>query len=164
MGKCFGFDSQKAYINRHLKSYDYELYAQRNRDDILCIYRRRKREIVAAEWDGFKLLDFIDSPEFVFALTDTWKTNGTPREWGADYVLSRLREMDFWSDPEMFSKMERENDKINEIKRKDFRNETEAALLDNKRALQKSFGDINTANMSMREKRKEKQDKKLGVL
>lgn len=156
--RCFGFDSQKAYINRNLKRYGYEYYAARNCNGVLCVYRKHKRMAVAAEWDNFRLIDLIDSPEFVCALTDNWRTNGVPREWGADIVLSRLKDTDLRDDPHLIEKMDEANERVRQTRAKDFRNMTESCLLESKSALQKAFSGINTSTLSKREETKRKRD------
>lgn len=157
---CFGYDTQKSYINRNLKRYGPDYYCERNKDGILCVFRKNKRAVLAAEWDGFTLYNLIDSPEFVFALTDNWKTTGKPREWGSEHVLLRLKETDWWANPNLLDEMDKQNAKIDEAKARDLRNQTESYLADNHSVFKKAFADINTANLSKREARKINKDKR----
>lgn len=145
-------------LNRTLKVYDRELYAKENRDGILCVLRKKKRFIHVGDFNGVALFDLVDSPDFVLALTDNWKTNGTPREWGALVVIERLRQTDVWHDPDLIDKIDRENAKIDEMRSKDRISNTEAFLLDNKRGLQKAWNDINTSSLSKKEDHKRKRD------
>jgi hypothetical protein len=160
VNRFFGYDSYKNYISRAVKVYDHDYYAARNRNGILCVYRKNQRMIVAAEWDDFKLFQLIDSPEFVCALTDNWRTNGRPREWGAEYILKRLRETDLHHDPELVEKLDQANAKVDESKMKNFRNQTEDHLRENMSAIRKSFSDINTSTLSKKEINKVKRDKR----
>lgn len=146
-------------LNRSLKVYDRELYSKVNKDGILCVFRRKKRYVYVCDFNGAPLYDLVESPDFVFALTDNWKTTGIPREWGSQVVLERLRKMDAWADPDLIEKIDRENEKIDEIKRKDRISNTEAYLLDNKREIQKAWNDINTSTLSKREEHKRIREK-----
>ena len=141
------------YINRNIKRYDRELYCKLGSNGVMMIFRRNKRFVVTLKGHDFVLSNLIDSPELVFSLTDNWKANGKPIEWGYEKILERLKSIDIWDDPDFIEKMDRENEKIDEAKSRHFRNETEAALLDNKKAIQRGFSDVNTSLMSKGNKR-----------
>lgn len=156
-------DSRTKYITKVVSRYDRELYAKRNRDGILCVFRKGKRAEELYRDDDMAILGYVDSPSFVLALTDNWKTSGKPRDWGALLVEKKLKDMDAWADPELLDKFDKQNEKVDEIRKKDFRNNTEAWVSDNKRMFQKAFSEINTANLSKREIRKENDEKNFKI-
>ncbi len=148
-------DARLDYVNRNLKRYDRSLYCVKSRDNVFKILRKAHRFISIGEFSGRIMFDLIESPEYVFSLTDNWKSNGALREWGAEKILERLKNIDIWDDPDFFDKLDQKNDKVEEIKRKDFHNETLAALWDNQRAIRRGFADINTSNLKVTEKAKQ---------
>lgn len=156
------FDQRIARLNQRIKRYDNELYAKRSFNNIVCVYRRNYRYTKVYEEGTVRLYDLIQSPQFVFALTDNWKTNGVPRDWGSEVVLNRLKQMDFWSDEKMLDKMEQQNEKVREAKERDFKNQNESFLIEHKKQFQKAFSEINTSTLSKRETRKIKNDLKKG--
>jgi hypothetical protein len=149
-------DQFTKYLTRCLRGYDGDLIAHRNSSGVACVMRKLKKFRPVIVGEGFRFLNLADSWDFVFALTDNWTLNGVPRDWGAENVLSRLKALDIFNDPKLIEKMDEENAKVDKTKAKDHANMTEAFVLDNKRAFQKAFSDINTSTMSMRDKRKEK--------
>lgn len=151
-------DSLAKTYTSYLRNYDRDLYASRNRDGVICVYRRGRRFEPVLDSDELTLYATVESPEYLFALTETWKTNAAPRQWGIDRVLERVREIDVFQNPEHLEKIERENSKVDESKSRDFRNQTEAMLLDNKRSLQKAFSDINTSTLSKDDARRRRKE------
>lgn len=116
---------------RALKRYDPDLYAGRTKDGALCVFRRVKRwEVVSESEHGFKLFDLKQRSDFVIALTSDWKMSGQPVSWGIDKVVSKIKEMDTQSNEALFEELDRQNERADEAKKRDFRNNAEAFFAD----------------------------------
>ena len=90
------------------------------------------------------------NPQFILALTDTWKLNGQPVDWGLEPIMSQLRSMDRWSDSEQFNQMikRREENEADQSRQK--RNELRALAADSRRDFAKATNEINTAGLTGR--------------
>lgn len=157
--KSFWQDSKVKFINRVLREHDYELYCQRNQNGVIVVYRRGKRFVPFLDDGAATWFTTEESPQFVCALTDNWKTNGKPRDWGADRVVSYVKEHDLWNQEDFFKKMEAHNEKVDESNRRDFLNTAESFFSDTRSLFKKDFSDIRTANMDKTEKRRRLRDK-----
>lgn len=146
-------DGYISYINRHVQRYDRELFAERNKERIVLIKRRNFRW-VPYEFEGATYCNLVPSPQFIFALTNNWRANGSPVEYGAEWVLSKLKGQDLWEDKDLIAKLDAENDKVDERKRRDFKNKTEDYLYDRHSQIKKAWSDINTSSLSKIEKRR----------
>lgn len=155
------FDQRLVRLNHRIKSYDSALYAKRAFRDIICVYRKSYRSYLAYHDEDFKLYDLMLSPQFVFALTDNWKTSGAPRDWGSEVILNRLRLMDAWEDQKILEKMDKENEKLQESRKRDFRNKTEDFLYEKHSQIKKSWNEVNTSTLGKDDPRKRKRDKKM---
>ncbi len=120
---------------RHLRKYDKDLYAGHTKDGVLCVLRRVKTYELVTEGDDFKLYDLKARTQFVIALTDNWKMSGRPIPWGIDKVVTKIKEMDTQSNELLFEELDRQNEKVEETKKRDFRNNAEAFL----RTIEKSL-------------------------
>lgn len=161
MSKAVWQDSKVKFFSRLVKAHDYALYAERNHLGIICIYRRSKRlEFVFAD-ESTSYYMTKDSPQFVCAITDNWKTNGKPREWGSDVVLNYIRKHDGWTNESWLEDMEAHNDKIKKSEQRSFRNETEAFFSDTRSRFKRDFNDVRTCNLDKSEKRRRLIDKGL---
>lgn len=152
-------DSKAKFINRVVKAHDYELYAERNTDGIIVIYRRGKRYVPFMEDSDSCYYVTQESPHFVCALTHNWQTNGNPRDWGADIVVNRVKSHDLWNQEDFFKKMEETNEKVDKSKSQDFRNNAEAFFSDTHKLWKRDFSDIRTANMDKTEKKRKLREK-----
>lgn len=110
---------------RALKRYDPDLYAGHTRDGVACVFRKIKRYVPIAEWDGGRLMDLIRDKQIIFAITDTWLVSGKPRQWGIDDVLGHVKKIDAFANARLFDEMDAENDRVDQSKRKAIRNEME---------------------------------------
>jgi hypothetical protein len=143
--------------NRHLKRYDRELYAKRDMDGIVSVYRRNKR-FVAYDLDGNDFQFLIDSPEFVVALTDNWTKTGHPVPWGPDLVLNRLGEIDSWAKKDLIEELDKQNEQVEKSRARGFRNEAEAFWSDNRKAFAKATDDILTHSLDKSDKKRRIRD------
>lgn len=141
------------FINRVVKEHDNELFAKELADGKICIYRKSKR-YEAFEHDGCIIYNVVKSPQFVFALTDDWTFNGSPREWGGEVVSKRIREHDIQSNERLFEQLEIAQEKAAQSKERAFKNQTEAYLYDHHSQIKKAWSDIRYANMDMRKGRR----------
>lgn len=120
-------------LNRALKFYDRELYAQESKAGRLDIYRKSQF--------GMSL------PYFLFSLTDTWKPEGNPVEYGLDVVMNRIKAHDLWRDPEFVTRWIQEEEKRSEGRDRSRKNSIESFLYDFRSQFHKATSDINTSNM-----------------
>jgi hypothetical protein len=134
------------YIQRYIKTYDRDLFVDHDARGNLCVLRRRFR-YDHFNVDGCTLLYGRPDPEFVFALTNTWAQRGQPINWGPEVVLARLRKIDFWDNHRYFEEMERQNELVDEGRKKDFRNKCESMASEWRTAFKKGFDWVNTSTL-----------------
>lgn len=146
---------------RALKRYDPDLYAGRNRDGVACVFRRTKRfEEVVVE-DGYRLLNLREDKQFIFSITDNWNLSGKPREWGIDHVLTHLKQIDALTNASFIEEMDRENERIDESKKRGMKNEIEAFWKHERRRFAKATDDVLTHSMSKDNKRMRLKDRSI---
>jgi hypothetical protein len=144
-----------------LKRYDPDLYAGHSRDGLPCVFRRTKRYEPVCEFDGVMLLSLIADKELVLALTDNWQGSGKPREWGIDHVLRRVRETDVLANERFFDQLDESNEKIDQAKKRSFRNEMEGFWSYERRRFAKATDDILTHSLSHDEPKKRLKEKSI---
>lgn len=146
---------------RALRRYDRDLFAGRTKDGAICVFRKVKRFVPVCESEGFRLLSLIEDKQLVFALTDNWVLSGQPRDWGVDDVLDRVKKLDSWANERFFEELDAENEKVDESRKRHFRNEAEAFWSDNRRAFAKATDDILVHSLSKDEPRKRLKDRSI---
>lgn len=147
---------------RALQCYDKDLFVEKTKDGPLCVFRKVKRydePIVVSE--GVYIRPLITDKQFVFALTDNWTRTGVPRFWGIDDVVGRVRKLDIWENERFFDELDAENEKVDEIRRKDLRNEMEAFWSDQRERVKNATSDILTHSLSKDDKRKRLRDRSI---
>lgn len=99
------------------------------------------------------LVDVRSTPHFIFALTDSWKLNGIPCDYGIDPILERIKSIDSWNRlvAEDLIAGYRKDD---EAKDREVDNQNEAFLKDFRREFAKATDGINTASMKKIDKRR----------
>ncbi len=150
----------KSYT-RALKRYDSDLFAGRTMDGAACVFRRTKRFEHVCEYRGEALLVLREDIQLVFALTDTWNMAGKPRDWGIDFVLNRVKEIDAVANAKIFEEMDLHNEKIDQSKKRHLKNEMEAFWSHERRRFAKATDDILTHSLSKNEKRKRLKDRSI---
>ena len=145
------------YYNKAIKEYDRELYAHRDEDGLISIMRMRKRYVLY-DVDGVDLHALIDSPDFIFALTDTWNKIGKPVPWGSDRVLKRLKEIDAWAKKDLIEELDEQNEKVDQSKARSVRNEMEAMFSDSRKQFAKATDGILTHSLDKTEKKRRIKD------
>lgn len=128
-------DGRVREITRAVKRYDWCLFAQRERNGAIHLYRRSHNNSAA-------------SPHFVFALTDNWLASGKPREWGIEVILARLKAIDLWKDETVVDRIERDLEKAEQSKEREFKNNVEAFLKDFRRQFARTTNDINVSQLA----------------
>lgn len=150
----------KSYT-RALRRYDRDLYAGKNREGLTCIFRKTKRYEPICETEGFRLLNLLECKQFVFALTDNWTALGTPRDWGIEHVLNKVKQSDALMNERLFDEMDAHNERVDESERRATRNEMEAFWSHERRRFAKSTDDILTHSLSKDEPRKRLKDRSI---
>lgn len=126
-----------------------------------AVFRKIKRFVPVCVGEGFRLLSLTEDKELVFALTDTWTMKGVPRDWGIDDVVGRVRELDFWANKDLVEKLDAENERIDQIRRKDMRNEMEAFWSEERERVRRGLSDILTHSLSKDEPHKRLRDRSI---
>lgn len=124
---------------RALKRYDPDLFAQRNKDGVICVFRKHKRYEPVCVDDGFKILNLVTDRQFVISLTENWTLRTPPRMWGIDFVLNKIREMDLLANERLLEDLDAKNEKVDESERRAFRNKAEAFFADHRKDFAKAF-------------------------
>ena len=150
-------DSVVRYYNKTIKEYDRELYAHRDEDGLVSIMRKRSRYITY-DVDGTDLHVLTYSPDFIFAITDTWTKIGKPIPLGSDRVLNRLKEIDAWAKKDYLEQLDNQNEKVDESKQRDLRNNMEAMFSDGRKQFAKATNDILTHSLDKTEKKRRIKD------
>lgn len=150
----------RAYT-RAVKRYDRDLYCDKNRMGVLCIFRRVKRYIPVVEAKDFKLLNLAEDKQLVFSLTDTWTAQGKPRAWGVDIVLDRLREIDLQARERLIEEMDAANERVDQSLERDRRNKFEAFASDFRHIVKKETDDILIHSLSKDEPNKRLRDRRI---
>ena len=144
-----------------LRRYDTDLFVDRTKDGVACVFRKVKRFVPVCVSEGFRLLNLISDRQFVFALTDNWTTKGKPVDWGIDDVLARVQQLDCWANQDFFEALDAENDKVDERNRRAMKNEMEAFWSDQRERVKRATSDILTHSLSKDNKRQILQDRSI---
>lgn len=130
-------------IAKAIKAHDPRLYVLRTPKGVLQIYREPEQSLgLVPDISGS-----IPTPMLVICLTDTWKWDGRPVDWGIEPIMQRLRAMDSWGDSVSFETMvsNRERAERDEVRQR--KNEYRAIAADMRRDFAKATNDINTSTM-----------------
>lgn len=140
-------------ITRAIKRHDRELYCEKNREGKLCVYRKGSR-VEPYDVNGH-LINFVrPAPYFVFALTENWKTNGVPVEWGIVPILERLKAIDLWN-RDLAEECIRSTEKTTQAIERDRKNSTESFLKEFRTQFARATNGVNTANLDKIDRRKD---------
>lgn len=131
-----------------VQEHDSKLYCARSPSGVLSIFRKSHR-FEHFEVDGVHLTHVRPAPHYIFALTDNWKPDGNPVDWGAEPILARLKAMDLWHRDLLSEQIERA-EREEESKRRELSNRNEAFAKEHRRFFAKVFDDVNTANMDVK--------------
>ncbi len=140
-------DAKLSSINRHLKKYDPDLFAERsNESDLIGIYRRTVR------WESYSYYGVnlsVSRPhlEPVTYLTNTWTIHGTPVDWGIEPVIDRIRSLDAWNQDRFYEDLVEERERAAQNKQRALKNEIRARAADMRKDFAKAVNDINTSTL-----------------
>lgn len=126
---------------RALKRYDRDLFAGRNQDGVICVFRKHKRFEPVCVSDDFRFLNLVVGKQFVCSLTENWTLRTHPRAWGIDHVLDKVKQMDLQYNEDILKSLDAQNEKVDEAERRSFRNDTEAFFSEHRRDFAKAFDD-----------------------
>lgn len=133
-----------------VQKHDRELYVIQPKIGGLCLVMRRARKLVAYAFNGGTLWVSEPNDFQVLPLTHNWQAKGRPVEWGVLPLMERLRSMDAHNDSHdggVIARLEREDEKHEEAKRRHVRSLHEAMAYEQHSVFRKAFKDINTANL-----------------
>lgn len=144
-------------ITRAVKQYDRELYCGRDKEGKLCIFRKSLR------WEAYELEENVvlrvarPAPHLVFPLTDNWKSQGMPVDWGVMPILDRLRAHDLHN-RDLVRELEKEYDKNKEQLARESHNQAEACASEMRNQFKKAFADVNTSSMAKIERKRKDEE------
>lgn len=147
-------------LTSELRKHDKNLFIKTNRNGVRIVYEMGKI-VEYFDYEGMKLGVVRSNPKFVFALTDNWTINGRPVEWGLMPLLDKLRESDMALNHTLIQDLEKQDEEIEQSKKRDRMNQTEAFLYDFRNQFKKTFSDYNVSTLDKRDKRKQKTKKEL---
>jgi hypothetical protein len=148
-------DSAVRRYTKALSEYHSELYAKRNGDGVIMVLQKGFRYI-PYEIDDTIVHVASSSPTYVFAITDTWTTQGRPVDWGLDQVVRKAKDCDYRSRENLLKELEEVEEKADKSKAREFKNHAEAFFSDTRSAFKKATSDILTHSMSKTETKAQK--------
>jgi hypothetical protein len=130
--------------------YDPKLVAKSKygRIDIL----RKGFRYVPYEINGQVILVLNEDNWPVLSLTNNWKNDGRPVEWGVEPILAKLRSMDLWK-RNIADEAIKAKEKKSESQERGMDNNLEAFWKDNRRLWAKNFDQVNRSNISRPDRR-----------
>lgn len=134
-------------INEVVKKYDRRLYAIQIPQGMIQIHRQADR-MEASDFNQEIPETAHLFPQFIFALTDTWKLQGQPVDWGIEPIRQKLRQLDSWRDDSHYARIVENRDRIARDKDRMHKNELRATALDMRRDFAKATNDINTSSLA----------------
>jgi hypothetical protein len=138
---------RESRITVEVQKHDPKLYCAKNTEGTLCVFRRSVR--FEAYDVGDELMIYTrPAPHFVFALTNTWKTNGKPVDWGLEPIAARLKAIDLWNRPTLVDDLIESYEKDDKAMERELDNSIESFLLDFRKQFARTFDDVNTGSMN----------------
>lgn len=131
-------------ITQEVKKYDRRLYAVRASNGMIQIHRKADR-IEASDFNMTMPELSSLNPQFILALTDTWKLSGKPVEWGLEPIMRMIRNMDSWNQPDMLDELHRRQEADKERKQRRFRNDIRAMAADMRKDFARATNDLSTS-------------------
>jgi hypothetical protein len=142
-------------LNQFVKTYDKMLYIKESKG-MAQLYRKDYR-FETYDIDGMTLRVAVEQPLFILALTDTWKLDGKPVEWGLEPFSEQLKSMDSWTRVNMFEEMVKRRERNEEIEKQSKKNEIRAVAADSRRDFAKATNDINVSSLAKTDRRRLKE-------
>lgn len=139
-------------IDCELKKYDRCLYAVRSGSGMLQVHRK------AEHWSA---ADFVTTPtaespypQLILCLTDTWKYEGKPVEWGLEPLMREIRSRDGWAQALSFEQMLKNRENAERMKKESLQREMRARAYDVRRDFARATNDINTSTLEKVDRRR----------
>lgn len=146
-------DSRTRTLNKHLRAYDRDLYAERFESGVIHIFRK-VTTWVHFELNGTKFGYAKTTPLFIIALTDNWLLTGNPVQWGIEPLMSKIRDMDNWREDSTYTNIVKEREQLQRNQERSARNNVRALAADMRRDFARATNDINTSTLKKIEKRR----------
>ncbi len=141
-------------ITSDIKKHDSKLFCRENREGKLCIYREGTR-IERYDIGDNVLINVRAAPSLVCAITHNWKESGYSVDWGLEPIRKHLRDCDLWV-RDIASDLEKQDEKAKETNERKLRNDSEAFFSENHSKFKDALSDINTSNMSKKDRKRDK--------
>lgn len=148
-------------IEQTLKEHDPELFLNKNYKGELQVMRKSFR-MMPYDVNGNTLFVKTPAHHYIMSLTEDWTSKTNPVEWGLEPIARRLREIDDWGAESAFQRMMKQNEKLDEQKRKSFSRLTEDVALEWRKDFKKHTSDILTHSMDQKKDPRYKGDRKYG--
>lgn len=143
-------------LTEELQKHDRHLFAMKVESGMVQVWRRAEKWSAADLIDGES--DHSQPMQFITALTDTWKLDGTPVDRGIDPLMYKICQMDSWNQGSQLDEMRKRRDKEKEEKRRQRRNENKAIAADLRTEFAKATNEINTSSLDMTDVRRKHGD------
>lgn len=140
-------------ITRAIQEHDGQLFAKRE-GEVIHIFRKWKKYVPIWLDEASYILHARPDRHLIFSLTDNWTVHGSPVDWGIEPIIARLKAMDLWGRSDFMDEWFKERERIEQSKRRDFRNNVESFMYDFRDQFKKATKDINTANLEKIDRRK----------
>ena len=150
----------KSY-ERALKRYDSTLFVERNNIGVLCVFKHTKRFEPVIDSEEYRLLNLVSGRDYIFAITDTWGSNGKEKDYGVDDIINHIQKIDSLANTKFMDEFDKQNDAIDKAKDRRLKNEMEGMLAHEKKRMQRAFDTIApiSRGMSMDEPKKRFKDR-----
>lgn len=135
-------DSRAKEVNRVVSLYDRELFAKRENNGAIHIYRKTGRS--------------ADPYHFVTALTNNWTVRGTPRDWGLEVIQNRLAAHDLWKNETIVDRVNAEAEQNALSRERAMNNSVESFLYDFRRQFARATDGVNTSSLAKIDRRAQK--------
>lgn len=146
-------DERLRQINRTVKAYDPTLLATRRANGMIMVLRRGDR-LAASDFNQSEPELTHLNPQFILALTDTWKVDGIPVNRGLEPLLQELRSRDGWNDPNIYRDLKKRREQKEEDQARARKNEFRAIAADARKDFAKATNDINTSILEKTDNRR----------
>lgn len=139
--------SKVGRYTRMVKKHDRDLFAV---DAGACLQIHRRADSVHQTFCAAPMTQYIIS------LTDNWKPDGDPAEWGEIPLLEMLKSMDRWNNELDIDEMRNTREQQNQNRKTSARNEMKARAYDLRKEFARATNDINTSTLEKEDKRRSK--------
>lgn len=146
-------DCRVKRLTQELRSHDRSLLAIRTNIGMVQVWRKAERWSAAELIEGES--DHSDPMQFITALTDTWKLDGTPVDRGIEPLMRKIQEMDSWNKVGILDELRKKREIAKEDKKRQLDNENKARAYDLRKDFAKAVNDINTSSLDMTDTRRQ---------